>query len=103
MVTVLRRIVTEELEKIGVEALGQMTTYKKLNVLPRFMGAFEKGLGFEIGLYLFSKYKIFSDGMCSAISECWSCAKVKPTNPIQVEEWLSRSPMKNDLKHENLF
>ena len=103
VVTALRQIVTEAITKIGLDALGQMSTYKRLNVLPQFMDAFEKGLGFEIGLYLFSKYRIFSNGMCSSISERLSRVKIKPTTPIQVQEWLSRSPVKKELKYDNLF
>ena len=67
VISTLAEITTKAITKVGREALAQMTSFKKLNVLPRHQEAFERGLGFEVGQFLFSRYSIYTDGMFTQI------------------------------------
>ena len=89
--------------KIGSNALSQMTTYKMLNVMPIHKDAFQRGLGYEIGLYLVSKYRIYTDGMVSQIESLLDEVKLLPDEKIKVEDWVNRSPISVELTYANLL
>ena len=86
-----------------MNALKQMTTYKMLNVLPIREDAFLRGLSYEIGLYLFSKYSIFTDGMVLQINSILGGVRFSPEDKIQVVDWLEKSPISEALKYANLL
>ena len=81
----------------------QITTYKMLNVLPIHEDTFVRGLGYEIGLYLFSKYSIYTDGMVLQINNLLGKVRLFPEDKIQVGDWLEKSPISVELKYANLL
>ena len=81
----------------------QITTYKMLNVLPIHEDTFVRGLGYEIGLYLFSKYSIYTDGMVLQINNLLGKVRLFPEDKIQVGDWLEKSPISEELKYANLL
>ena len=103
VISTLFDISTKVITKVGREALTQMTTFKKLNVLPRHLEAFERGLGFEVGQFLFSKYSIYTDGMCSQIKECLNKVTLKPKDPLKVEDWMPICPISQEMEYSKLL
>ena len=80
-----------------------MTTYKMLNVLPIHKESFLRGLGHEIGLYLFSKYSLYTDGMINRINSLMDEVKLLPDEKIKVTDWVYRSPISVELKYADLL
>ena len=81
----------------------QITTYKMLNVLPIHEDTFVRGLGYEIGLYLFSKYSMYTDGMVLQINNLLGKVRLFPEDKIQVGEWVEKSPISVKFKYANLL
>ena len=102
VISTLFDICTKARTKVGREALSQMTSFKKLNVLPRHREAFERGLGFEVGQFLFSN-GIYTDGVCLQIKECLNKVTLRPKDPIKVEDWMSTSPISKGKEYSNLL
>ena len=103
VISTLFDICTKARTKVGREALSQMTSFKKLNVLPRHREAFERGLGFEVGQFLFSRYGIYTDGMCLQIKECLNKVTLNPKDPIKVEDWMPTSPISKEKEYSKLL
>ena len=80
----LRSITKDIISRVGTNALMQMTTYKMLNVLSIHEDTFVRGLGYEIGLYLFSKYRIYTDGMVLQIKNLLGKVRLFPEDKNQV-------------------
>ena len=103
VISTLAEITTKAITKVGREALAQMTSFKKLNVLPRHQEAFERGLGFEVGQFLFSRYSIYTDGMFTQIKECLNKVRLSPGDPIKMEDWMPTSPISKEMEYSKLL
>ena len=65
--------------------------------------SFLRGLGHEIGLYLFSKYSLYTDGMINQINSLLDEVKLLPDEKIKMTDWVHRSPISEELKYANLL
>ena len=73
--------------KVGVDALSQLTTYQMLSITEKHMPAFKRGLGFEIGMYLFSRYNYLPDPCVTKVQELVGQCRLHPKGAIKVEDW----------------
>ena len=99
----LRKFSSDIITDVGRNALAQMTTYKRLKVLKIHQDAFERGLGFEIGQYLFSRYKIYTDGMVLLINKLLQEVTLRPNDEIRLEDWLQKSDISEEFKYADLL
>ena len=93
----LRNVIT----KLGLDALNQMTSYSMLSITEKHKTAFKNGLGFEIGMYLFSRHSGFTNPLLSSIEELVSKCRLHPKGEMKTDEWFPQSIRQDTYK--NLF